>query len=219
MQKENYFSSATRKEKISDWQQKLKNYKSRPSFTFSIDNATLLVLDMQNYFLNEDSHAFIPVSKEITTPISHLITYFTHNNRPIIFTKHKDNTKSEEPNNLMLKFWKSSIQQDSEFSKITKQLDYKNALILQKSKYSAFYKTNLEKLLQEKEINQLVITGVHTHLCCESTARDAFIRNFEVFFIIDATGTYTEDLHLGTLKALTHGFAVCLPSEEIIIGK
>lgn len=218
MQKEVYFSNENRKEKIVYWQQVCKNYKSNPPFTFSKDNSALLVLDMQNYFVDQESHAFIPVSTTIIPVINNLISFFNLNNRLIIFTRHIDSLKNEEKNNIMLKFWKDSIIVNSKYSKINYHLDSKNVLILQKSKYSAFFKTNLDSILKENNIDQLVIAGVHTHLCCETTARDAFLRNYEVFFTIDATGTYNEELHMGTLKSLSHGFAVCLSSEEIING-
>lgn len=54
-----------------------------------------------------------------------------------------------------------------------------------------------------------------THLCCETTARSAFIRGFDVFFTIDGTATYNEDFHFGTLYNLAHGFAVPLLIDEI----
>ena len=71
----------------------------------------------------------------------------------------------------------------------------------------------------EEKIEQILITGVLTHLCCETTARDAFMRNFEVFFLVDATASYNEDLHLGSLRAISHGFGICLSTEEIINEK
>ena len=54
-----------------------------------------------------------------------------------------------------------------------------------------------------------------SHLCCETTSRDAFMKDFEVFFVVDANATYTEELHLGTLRAISHGFGRCISVEEI----
>ncbi len=58
------------------------------------------------------------------------------------------------------------------------------------------------------DVEQLVIGGVMAHLCCETTARAAFVRGYEVFFLIDGTATYTEEFHTGTLRNLAHGFSV-----------
>ena len=79
-----------------------------------------------------------------------------------------------------------------------------------KEKYSAFIGTSLEDDFKGMGIEQILISGVMTHLCCETTARDAFMRNFDVFFLGDGTATYNEDLHIGTLKAISHGFGSVL---------
>jgi nicotinamidase-related amidase len=82
--------------------------------------------------------------------------------------------------------------------------------IVKKHRYSAFYNTDLEIVLRCLGIKDLVISGIMTNLCCESTARDAYFRDFKVFFLMDGTGTVNEDLHLSSLKNLAFGFAdVC----------
>ena len=55
-----------------------------------------------------------------------------------------------------------------------------------------------------------------THLCCESTARDAFMHDHEVLFVVDATATDDEELHLGSLRALADGFAVLATTREVM---
>jgi len=62
----------------------------------------------------------------------------------------------------------------------------------------------------------VVICGVMTHLCCETTARSAFMRGFEVFFTVDGTATYTEAFHRASLLNLSHGFAVPVLVENIL---
>ena len=94
-------------------------------------------------------------------------------------------------------------------------LDFSNRYVLRKSQYDAFYQTALENSLQKKGVSQVVITGVMTHLCCETTARSAFVRGFEVFFIVDGTATYNEDHHMATLRNLSHGFATLMLAEEV----
>jgi isochorismate hydrolase len=55
-----------------------------------------------------------------------------------------------------------------------------------------------------------------THLCCETTARSAFIHGFEVFFTIDGTATYTEAHHRATLLNLANGFATPVLVAELL---
>ena len=78
--------------------------------------------------------------------------------------------------------------------------------ILPKKRYSAFFETDLEAFLRAKEIRDLIISGVMTNLCCETTAWDAFMRDYRVFFLIDGTATGIDEHHLATLKNLGFGF-------------
>ena len=55
-----------------------------------------------------------------------------------------------------------------------------------------------------------------TNLCCETTARDAFMRGFRVYFLLDGTATCTEEYHLATLKNLAYGFAYIVTCEEML---
>ena len=88
--------------------------------------------------------------------------------------------------------------------------------IIPKKRYSAFYETDLDSILRSKGIQDLIISGVMTNLCCETTARDAFMRDYRVFFLIDGTATGKDDHHLATLKNLGFGFATLLTCDELI---
>ncbi len=101
-------------------------------------------------------------------------------------------------------------------SQIIPEFDLSQSVVIEKSQYDAFYQTRLEEILQQKGVRQLVICGVMTHLCCETTARSAFTRGFEVFFTIDGTATQNEAFHRATLLNLAHGFAVPVLVEEVI---
>ena len=89
-------------------------------------------------------------------------------------------------------------------------------LAQKKGHYDAFYETSLENVLQAGDVTQVVITGLMTHLCCETTARSAFMRGYEVFLAIDGTATYTEAFHRAALLNLAHGFVMPMLVEEIL---
>ncbi len=67
-----------------------------------------------------------------------------------------------------------------------------------------------------EKAEQLLITGVTTHLCCESTARSAFVRGFAVFIAIDGTATLNRELHVASLRALALGFARPVLGAELL---
>jgi isochorismate hydrolase len=62
----------------------------------------------------------------------------------------------------------------------------------------------------------VLITGVLTHMCCETTARAAFCRGHEVYLPADATASSSEDRHLGSLLAMADACAVILDTEEVL---
>jgi len=166
--------------------------------------SALLILDMQEFFLNENSHAFNPSAQAIIKSINSLVELFTNNDLPIITTKHintKENAKQ------MDYWWRDILTENSGFSKLISEFDLPQAELIIKSQYDAFYNTNLNELLQKNNIEQVIITGVMTHLCCETTARSAFVNGYNVFFPIDGTATYNEEFHIATLTNLAHGFA------------
>ncbi|MCP4761180.1 MAG: isochorismatase family protein [archaeon] len=211
MKKELYFNQKNKKEKTEYWSDELKKIRNNRPFSLNLKKIALLILDMQNYFMDKNSHAFIPSAIYIIPEIQKIMDKVINNGGKIIFTRHIDN---RNPEDLMNKWWNGKISED--FSLINPQFAIEKGKIITKNKYSAFHNTNLEEYLVKEGIQQLLITGVMTHLCCETTARDGFMRNFEVFFVMDATASYNEDFHLNSLKALTHGFCVCLSSEEIL---
>lgn len=183
------------------------------SFVFRKDNAALLIIDMQKFFRDKESDAQVPGMNLLVPKIKELINLFSENNRPIIFTRHID---SDQEDNLMLRWWKEQIREDDPLSQIVDDFDTSGREVIVKHQYDAFLYTDLEKILKKKGIRQLVICGVLTNICCETTARSAFMRGFEVYFATDATATYKKDMHEAALLNLSYGFAILMTCAEII---
>ena len=213
MKKEAYLTFKNRAEKALYWLDECRRIRSSKTIDLDLSKTALLVLDMQTYFLDESSHAFVPSSPTIISSIKKLINKMKQSNRPIIFTQHIDN---DDEKNMMKKWWKGAINNNSKLSNVNKELYNTSFKIVQKHQYSAFFETELEAILIDQNVDQILITGVMSHLCCETTARDAFMRGFEIFFVVDATATYNEELHIGTLRSISHGFGVCVSTEEIL---
>jgi len=212
MEKTAYFTSHNIKEKAADWMVKKDLFHHRhDQYPFNTVDSALLILDMQNYFLVEDSHAFVPSAPVIIPSMIELIKQFYKVKRPVIFTRHvSDNSPA-----TMLKWWRDSTKSNDRRSEIIPLLDTTDGIILEKSTYDAFLHTDLENILRDKGVSDIVICGVMTHLCCETTARSAFNRNFNVFFPVDGTATYNETHHLAALLNLSHGFAVPTLMEQL----
>ena len=166
--------------------------------------SALLVLDMQRYFLDEASHAYIPSAGAIIPGVDRLIRAFCRHDLPVFFTRH---TNTTEDAGLMASWWRERIDPQDPRSAITPLLDPSEAEIIEKRRYDAFFDTRLEERLRQLQVEQVVISGVMTHLCCETTARSAFMRGFQPYFLVDGTATYNRYFHVATLTNLSHGFA------------
>lgn len=174
--------------------------------------AGLIVVDMQEYFCDPESHAYIPSAEPIIQRIKKLQESFLTCNRPVFQTRHINNAQNAR---TMADWWADLIN-EGPISEISSKLRNEKVEKLVKSQYDAFWDTDLEKRLNDFGVKQVVITGVATHLCCESTARSAFMRGFEVFFAVDAVADFSEEFHRAAILNLAHGFAVPVHSKEIL---
>ena len=95
-------------------------------------------------------------------------------------------------------------------------------IILEKPRYGAFHGTDLELILHGRGIDSVIITGITTSVCCETTAREANARDFRVFFLSDGTSTFAfggmtkEEIERATCVNLAHCFAQVLTVDELI---
>lgn len=73
-------------------------------------------------------------------------------------------------------------------------------VVLDKPGKGSFYATDLETILRAKNIAQLVVTGVTTEVCVQSTVREANDRGFESLILSDCTGSYFPEFHASALE-------------------
>ena len=211
--KEAYFSLETIQTKALEMLQKSGADLRRNNFQYIPERSALLVLDMQTYFLESTSHAYIPSGRAIIPGIRDLILAFSIRRLPVIFTRHLNTSQDV---GLMATWWRDIITPENPKSEIIPELDLSAGIVLEKSQYDAFYQSPLESILRNSAVSQVVISGVMTHLCCETTARCAFVRGFEVFFLVDGTATYNEQFHQASLLNLSHGFASLMLAKDIL---
>jgi isochorismate hydrolase len=213
MNKEEYYTSTDIQERSREILSRLLPLRERHNHQMlDIQKAALFVLDMQQYFLDPASHAFIPSGPAILPGIQRLVRSFEEKRRPVILTRHV-NTNNDA--RLMNKWWRDLIRDEALLSQLVVVLNRPGRRVIRKSQYDAFYETSLEDILKTAGVEQVVICGVMTHLCCETTARSAFMRGYEVFVAIDGMATYNRAFHEASLLNLAHGFACPMLVEEI----
>jgi nicotinamidase-related amidase len=133
----------------------------------------------------------------------------------VLFTRHGHRDPARD-GGMLRKWWGDLIRRGSRDWELLEGLGRAaNEPIIDKNRYSAFFGTRLDARLRKKGIEDLIICGVMTNCCCETTARDAFVRDYRVFFVADATATANEELHEASLMNLAFGFAHVVRTEEI----
>lgn len=89
-------------------------------------------------------------------------------------------------------------------------------MVVVKHRYSAFFGTELDLLLRSRGIQTVIMSGVATNICVESTARDAFMRNYYVVLVDDCSAAYRQEHHRGTLANIELGFGVVTTSAALL---
>lgn len=182
----------------------------------NVGASVLLVIDMQPFFLDPASPTYTSGGPAIVPTVQRLVAAFRRAGRPVIFTRHVHHP-GDLDSGIMGWWWEGKCIEGSPESEVISELaPLPTEKVILKHRYSAFYNTDLETVLRCLRAEDLVVSGVMTNLCCESTARDAYYRDYRVFFPADANGSVTEDLHLASLSSLAFGFAYVSMSDEII---
>lgn len=177
--------------------------------------AALVVIDMQSFFLNPTSPSFTCGGLAILPTLKQLISSFREAGRPVVYTRHVHHPDRLDAG-IMEWWWEGMCLEGSPESEVHGDIaPLPNEKVVLKHRYSAFYNTDLETVLRCLKIEDLVISGIMTNMCCESTARDAYYRDYKVFFLADGTGSVNEEMHLASLLNLAFGFAFVTTTDSV----
>jgi ureidoacrylate peracid hydrolase len=178
--------------------------------------AALMVIDMQKFFLDPESPSFTCGGLAVLPALKKLIAAFRKAGRPVIYTRHVHHPDRLDAG-IMEWWWEGICLEGSPESEVHDDIaPLPNEKVVTKHRYSAFYNTDLETILRCLKIEDLVISGIMTNMCCESTARDAYYRDYRVFFPADGTGSINEKMHLASLLNLAFGFAFVTTMRDIM---
>ena len=88
-----------------------------------------------------------------------------------------------------------------------------------KRRYSGFYQTDLQMLLSELGVDTVIITGLHTHMCCRHTSADAYYLGYDIIVPRETTNAFTKEDYEGGLKYLKEVYGAEIASLEETIQK
>lgn len=187
----------------------------RPGLKLQPERAALLVIDMLRYFADPAGRCYLPAARAIVPRLEALLSAWRTAQRPVVFTRHGHH--GEHDLGMLGRFFSDYIRAGEPESEIIDRLcPGPGERIIEKTTYDAFLGTGLQSLLEELQVEQVVITGVLTHMCCETTARAAFCRGFEVYVPVDGVASSTEALHVGSLLSMADAAIVAMSTSEVI---
>jgi len=168
---------------------------------FKRDNAALLVIDMQNDFVLAGAIMEVPQAKQQVPKIAQLIETCRKLSVPVIYTVHETHPERCKLEIAAFPHLKDAgMRRGTPGIEVVKELaPLPNETTICKHRFSAFYQTELELILRGMGVDTLIICGTVTNICCESTARDAFYRDFKVLFGSDICSALTPEIHNATL--------------------
>ena len=185
--------------------------------------SAVLVVDVQNDYCHPDGalgKAGLPTGSAMAMlpNLQALLTAARAGGTPVIFIKtvHTPETDSESWT------WRSAgisggvCRKDTWGGEFTEVAPTADEPVVIKHRYSAFINTRLDSVLHTLKIENLIMTGVSTNICVESTARHGYMLDYHIVFLSDCTAAYTPEEHEVALYNMRTHFGVVATSDDVI---
>ena len=186
-----------------------------------------VVVDMQNYFVKPGFQGEVPMARAIVPHINRLAATTRELGGHVVWVKNATNGTRESwsvfhdwlmtPERRDRRY--ASMDVAAEGHALWHELDARpEDTQIVKTRFSAFIQgsSDLEAYLRGRGIDTLLIGGTATHVCCESTARDAMMLNFKVVMVADVCATYSDAEQNASLAAFYSNFGDVQTVEETI---
>jgi ureidoacrylate peracid hydrolase len=195
---------------------------------FEPTKTALIVIDLQNGFMMKGvAHALCEQAIEIVPNVNRLAQAVRRSGGTVVWIQNAATPETlqswsvrvdmDGPERTAKRF--ESMAPGTKGYELWEGLDVQaDDLLVQKTRFSAFIQgaSNLEALLRSRGIDTVIITGTVTNICCESTARDAMMRNFKTVMVTDANAAENDELHNASLSAFYLKFGDIMPTDMII---
>jgi len=222
-------STASSRSSLEIWLRDRSRQRAGRDFLFddiTPNKTAVLNVDMQNYFMSPGFQAACPMAIEIIPHLNTLNQQMRELGALPVWIQtsaaedaisgwgHYANLQSEDG-------WarrSMELAPGNEGYELHPDLDVREGDLLSvKTRFSAFIQgsSDLHSRLQTRCIDTLLVTGVATGVCCESTARDAMMLNYRVIMVSDALAAMTMEAHENSLKALFGLFADVQTSRQV----
>jgi ureidoacrylate peracid hydrolase len=185
----------------------------------------LVVIDLQVAFLDPEYVSYCANAVDILPNVRRLTQAAREHGWQVVYTRHTtidDPVRGPPPWQREMKEFEryfAGLEPSSPGHVVHPSLEVAPAdLVVDKTRFSAFLpiSSTLDADLQARGIDTVIITGTVTNICCESSARDAHMLNYKVFFVSDATAAVSDAHHNASLEILGLCFADVRRTEELL---
>jgi len=162
------------------------------------NNLALIVIDMQRGFLEEGYPLFCgKAARRIIPPARRLIERELREGTPIFFT-----ADAHAPDDKEFEIYPPHCVRGSVEAEIIPELApyLERATLIETTRYSAFYGTDLDNHLQKLGVNRLIFCGVCTDICVMHTVTDAYYRGYTIEVRKDCVASFDEEAHAFGLR-------------------
>lgn len=162
------------------------------------DKTALLVMDMIHDFVDSDGALYVPDAGGIVPAISSLIKEAREAGATVVFINDSHDAGDKE-----FEIWPEHAITGTKGAQVIDDIAlFDSDHVIEKKRYSGFYGTTLESILEEYSISRIVITGTVTNICVMTTAFDAAARDYEVVVFKDAVAGLDKDDHEFALRQI-----------------
>ena len=195
--------------------------------TLAPRETALLVVDMQDTYLEEEAAGYVASGRKIAPAVNRLAGVVRALGGKVFWLRNTLGTDALQSWNAYCRL-RTVSQRDRMLKALEKQtpghriwagMDVKaDDSIVDKRRYSAFIagSSDLESRLRTRGLNTILITGLLANVCCESTARDAMMLNFNVIMIADGLAAHSEEELRMTLANTLFAFGDVMSCDHVI---
>jgi ureidoacrylate peracid hydrolase len=196
-----------------------------------LEKSAFLIIDVQHYCCSKSGGEYREMSGEqlatyddffqkmtdkVLPNIKKLQTVFRDNRVEVIFTVIESLTLDGRDRGLDYKITGFNVPRGSDDARVIREIRPLNdEIIIPKTSSSVFNSTNIDYVLRNLDCRHLVLCGVLTDQCVESTVRDACDLNYLVTLVPDACATITKARHASSLSAIK-GYCRQVNTEDLI---
>ena len=171
----------------------------------------IIIVDMLNDFVTGSLKC--DRAQRIIPPLMKLIKEARKNNIPVVYS----NDAHIRGIDHELKLWGDHAIAGTEGAKVIPELEPEEGdYIVPKRRYSGFYGTDMDMLLRELDIDTVILTGMHAHMCVRHTAADAYYRGYNIIVPTDGVDSFTEEDYQAGLKYLREVYGAVISDVDTI---